>query len=67
LAPGSGSDDVTAPNGICVPRWVCEDPQWGAVGNPLIFDGVRSQNLCGHFQFLCGKDAADAHVGQSLL
>ena len=26
-----GSDDVTAPDGINVPRWVCEDPRRGAV------------------------------------
>lgn len=24
-------DDVTAPDGICVPRWVCNDPQRRAV------------------------------------
>ncbi len=31
-------------------------------GNPPIFDGVLSQNLRGHFQFLGGCDATDAHV-----
>jgi hypothetical protein len=31
-------------------------------GNPPIFNGVQSYNLRGHFQFLCGCDAADAHI-----
>ena len=31
-------------------------------GNPLISNGVLSQNLRGHFQFLGGCDATDAHV-----
>jgi hypothetical protein len=31
-------------------------------GNPLIFNRVHSWNSCGHFQFLCGCYAADAHV-----
>ena len=29
-------------------------------GNPPISNGVHSWNSCGHFQFLCGCDAADA-------
>jgi hypothetical protein len=35
-----GFDDVTAPDGICVPRWVCEDPQGRAVMSEIITVGL---------------------------
>jgi transposase len=35
-----GSDDVTAPDDIYVPRWVCEDPQRGAVMSEIITVGL---------------------------
>ena len=31
FAERPGSDDVTAPDGIIVPRWVCNDPHMRAV------------------------------------
>lgn len=36
----TGADDVTAPNGICVPRWVSNDPQTRAVMSEIITVGL---------------------------
>jgi hypothetical protein len=40
VRPFDGSDDVTAPNGIDVPRWVCEDPHGGAVTSSEPINGL---------------------------
>ena len=32
-------------------------------GNPPVFNGAPQSNSRGHFQFLCGRYAADAHIG----
>jgi len=32
-------------------------------GNPPVFNGALQQNSRSHFQFLCGCDAADTHIG----
>ncbi|MCU9850262.1 hypothetical protein OEZ60_19935, partial [Defluviimonas sp. WL0024] len=36
----AGCDDVTAPDGINVPRWVCNDPQRRAVMSEIITVGL---------------------------
>ena len=36
-----GSDGVTAPDGTCVPRWVCNDPQRRAVMSEIITVGLN--------------------------
>lgn len=35
-----GFDDVTAPDGIDVPRWVCDDPQRRTVMSEIITVGL---------------------------
>jgi hypothetical protein len=35
-----GSHDVTSPDGIAVPRWVCEDPQRKAVVSDITTVGL---------------------------
>ena len=35
-----GIDDVTAPDGISVPRWVCNDPQKRTVMSEIITVGL---------------------------
>lgn len=56
---GVGSDDVTAPDGICVPRWVCEDPQRGAVMSEIITVGF---DLAKNVFQLHGADASGRAV-----
>jgi len=42
--PEHGSDDVTAPDGLNVPRWVCEVQKRGAVMSQIITVGIDLAN-----------------------
>lgn len=41
-----GFDDVTAANGVDMPRWVCEDPHRSRVIFPMV-TGMRRENFLG--------------------